>query len=102
MRPTSRSWDSKIDDLDVRFDDGVATVPARLPDQATREKAILAIGNTEGVERVEDDIEVPDPAGESKMHAVVTGRHAVGTRRDLSGSRPQVSGDFRRQPPNAL
>lgn len=64
----------EIKNLDVRFDDGLATVSGEAPDQETREKVILALGNTTDVERVEDDITVPDGAdGESDLHVVVKG-----------------------------
>ena len=73
----------EVDGLDVRYDDGVATVSGKVADAATREKVILAIGNTEGVGEVHDEIEVAapapaeapaaPPAEESKMHVVVKG-----------------------------
>jgi len=63
-----------VKNLDVRYDDGLATVSGEAPDQDTREKVILAIGNTEGVGQVQDEIEVPaDAAGESDMHVVESG-----------------------------
>ena len=63
----------KVDDLDVRFDDGVAEVEGMVADQETREKIILAIGNTEGVSQVKDAIDVAEPGEMSDMHAVVRG-----------------------------
>ena len=63
-----------LKNLDVRFDDGLATVSGEAPDQETREKIILAIGNTEGVGQVDDDIKVPaDSADESDLHVVEKG-----------------------------
>ena len=62
-----------IPGLDIRFDDGVAMVTGTAPDQDTREKLVLAIGNTEGVARVEEEIAVKAPAPKAKMHAVVSG-----------------------------
>lgn len=60
--------------LDVRYDDGLVTVSGEAADQQTREKVILALGNTEGVETVQDEIEVPANAEpESQMHVVVSG-----------------------------
>ncbi len=60
--------------LDVRFDDGVATVSGKAADQETRERVILAIGNTADVGQVHDEIEVPaDAVAESTMHVVVKG-----------------------------
>ncbi len=63
----------EVENLDVRFDDGRATVSGKVADQATREKIILAIGNTEDVGQVEDDIEIAEPAEESEFHVVVRG-----------------------------
>lgn len=64
----------EIKNLDIRFDDGVATITGEAADQEARERAILAVGNTEDVGQVQDEIEVPaDAAGESEMHVVVSG-----------------------------
>lgn len=63
----------EIKALDVRFDDGVATITGEAADQETREKAILAIGNTAGVETVHETIKVPSGSAESAMHVVVSG-----------------------------
>ncbi|MFW2382790.1 MAG: peptidoglycan-binding protein LysM [Acidimicrobiales bacterium] len=63
----------KVDNLDVRFDDGVAEVEGMVADQETREKIILAIGNTDGVSQVKDAIDVAEPGEMSDMHAVVRG-----------------------------
>ena len=63
-----------IKGLDIRYDDGVATVTGQAADQQTRERVILAIGNTEDVGQVHDEIEVPADADvESQMHVVVAG-----------------------------
>ena len=63
-----------IDGLDVRYDDGVATVSGTAADQETRERVILAIGNTADVGQVQDEIEVPEGAdAESTMHVVQSG-----------------------------
>lgn len=63
----------KVDNLDVRFDDGVAEVEGMVADQATREKIILALGNTAGVSQVKDAIDVAEPGEMSDMHAVISG-----------------------------
>lgn len=63
-----------IDGLDIRYDDGVATVTGKAADQQTRERVILAIGNTADVGQVHDEIEVADASeAESTMHVVVSG-----------------------------
>src|SRR5690606_33549430 len=49
-----------VNNLEVTFDDGVATLSGDCADQAAREKAILLAGNVEGVERVDGDaLKVP-------------------------------------------
>jgi len=76
-----------VTNLDVRFDDGLATVTGQVPDQDTRERIILAIGNSAGVERVSEELTVVAPAAapapeavaappappEPQMHVVVKG-----------------------------
>lgn len=62
-----------VENLDVRFDDGVAQVSGKVADQATREKIILAIGNVADVAQVQDDIEVSDDSAESDMYVVQSG-----------------------------
>jgi len=53
------------DDLSVGFDDGTATVSGTAASAADREKIILALGNTQGVAGVDDQMtvegETPDP-----------------------------------------
>ncbi len=63
-----------VENLDIRYDDGVATITGEAADQETRERVILAIGNTEDVGQVQDEITVPENAAdESQMHVVVSG-----------------------------
>jgi nucleoid-associated protein YgaU len=60
-------------DVDIRFDDGVAYIEGLVPDQETREKIILAVGNAEGVGRVNEEIEVAAQEEEAVMHTVASG-----------------------------
>lgn len=78
-----------VTNLDVRFDNGLATVTGEVPDQDTRERVILAIGNSAGVERVSEELTVAAPVAaaapapeavaappappEPEMHVVVKG-----------------------------
>ena len=64
------------DDLEIRFDDGTAYVEGTVATQEDRERIILAVGNVDGVEKVDEDLDVvdPDEAGEgAKMYTVVKG-----------------------------
>ncbi len=62
-----------IEDLDIRYDDGLATIEGKVKDQGTREKIILAVGNVSGVETVQDSIEVSDAGDEAQLHVVESG-----------------------------
>ena len=62
-----------IDDLKVEFDDGKATLRGRAATQSDKEKAILAVGNTEGVAQVDDQMEVGSAEAESQMYTVQKG-----------------------------
>jgi nucleoid-associated protein YgaU len=63
----------KVDQFRVDFDDGVATVKGKVSDQGTREKVVLAIGNTQGVAKVDDQMEVVEPAPQATMYTVQSG-----------------------------
>ncbi len=63
-----------IKDLDIRVHNGRAQIRGEAADQETRERAILAVGNTTEIEQVHDLITVPaGSAAESDMHVVVKG-----------------------------
>lgn len=78
-------------DIDIRFDDGVAYIEGLVPDQETREKIILAVGNADGVARVNEEIEVAAQEAEAVFHTVVSGD-------TLWGIAQKVYGDGNRYP----
>lgn len=58
---------SGISNLDVAFDDGVATICGECVNEATRNNAILIAGDVKGVEKiVADDLTFPEPVEEEK------------------------------------
>jgi len=58
---------SGIKNLDVKFDDGVATICGDCVNEATRTSALLLAGNVKGVEKViADDLKFPEPKEEEK------------------------------------
>lgn len=63
----------QVTDLKIEFTDGTATVTGKAKDQATRERVVLAIGNTEGVSRVNDQMTVGMPEPEAKLYTVKKG-----------------------------
>jgi nucleoid-associated protein YgaU len=69
---------SGIKNLEVEFDDGVATLCGDCVNEATRNNAILIAGNVKGVERVvADDLKFPEPVEEEKekfdVYEIVSG-----------------------------
>jgi len=62
---------SGIKNLDVQFDDGVATICGECPNEATRTSALLIAGNVKGVERiVADDLTFPEPEVEEEKERI--------------------------------
>jgi nucleoid-associated protein YgaU len=57
----------------VEFNDGVATVWGKAPNQAVRENTILVIGNVQGVARVDDRMEVVEPGPSATFYTVKKG-----------------------------
>jgi nucleoid-associated protein YgaU len=64
-----------VDGLDVGFDGATATVTVAgtVADQATKEKVLLCCGNVQGVEAVNDMLNVEAPEPEAQFHVVVSG-----------------------------
>lgn len=56
-----------VSNLDVQFDDGVATICGNCVNEATRNSAVLIAGNVKGVTKVvADDFTFPAPTEEEK------------------------------------
>ncbi len=62
-----------VDELGVRVDEDVATVTGKVKSQADREKVVLAVGNTRGIARVDDRLEVEKKEPEATMYTVKSG-----------------------------
>lgn len=63
------------DDLAISFDGATSTVSVAgtAPDQATRERILLAAGNVQGVAKVNDHMTVTVSSAEARFHTVVKG-----------------------------
>jgi nucleoid-associated protein YgaU len=59
--------------LKIDVAEEVATAFGSVPDQETREKVVLAIGNTTGIARVDDRISVDPPKPTAVYYTVVSG-----------------------------
>ena len=63
----------KVQDLNIEVNGDNATVWGQADSQATREKVILVLGNTEGIATVDDRMTVAIPEPEAQFHTVVKG-----------------------------
>ena len=63
----------EVEGLSIAVKGSAATVSGTAPDQATREKVVLAIGNTAGVARVDDQLTVEANEPEARFHTVERG-----------------------------
>jgi nucleoid-associated protein YgaU len=63
------------DNLQVSYDGAshTVTVAGQAADQATKEKILVAAGNVQHVDKVDDQLTVPNPEPESQFHTVVSG-----------------------------
>jgi len=80
-----------IKNLDVKFDDGVATICGECVNEATRNNAVLIAGDIKGVERiVADDLTFPEPVEEEKekveFYEIVSGDTLGGIAKRYYGS----------------
>ena len=63
----------KVDGLNIHVDDDTATIYGEAEDQATREKVVLVVGNTEGIASVDDQMTTAIQEPEAQFHTVVSG-----------------------------
>ena len=63
----------EIDDLGIKYDDGIVTVGGRIGSQSDREKVVLVLGNLEGVGRVDDRLEVVKEEPAAQLYTVKAG-----------------------------
>ena len=86
---------SGISNIEVEFDDGVATVCGDCVNQATKDSAILMVGNIAGVEKVvADDLRVPPPKPEepeekAEFYEIVSGDTLGGIAKKFYGNASQ-------------
>ncbi len=71
-----RSQGLNADGLDVKYDGASHTMTVlsgQAPNQTTKEKILVATGNVQHVDKVDDRLTVPNAAPESQFHTVVAG-----------------------------
>ena len=73
LEETINDLDLKVEGLNVHIDDDAAIISGLAYDQATREKVILVVGNSDGIATVDDQMTVENVEPEAQFHTVVSG-----------------------------
>ncbi|BCR04715.1 peptidoglycan-binding protein LysM [Desulfuromonas versatilis] len=63
----------RADNLMIRFKDGIASISGTAPSQEEKEKILLAVGNTQGVAKVDDQLKVAKHEPEANFYTVKSG-----------------------------
>ncbi|MDA0178087.1 MULTISPECIES: peptidoglycan-binding protein LysM [Mesoflavibacter] len=76
LEETVSDLDLEVTNLNILIDDDAATITGEAKDQATKEKVVLLVGNSDGIATVDDQMtvaeaEVVEP--EAQFHTVVSG-----------------------------
>lgn len=62
-----------VENLNINIKGDSATVTGRAYDQATKEKVVLVVGNSQGIATVDDQMTVEHVEPEAQFHTVVSG-----------------------------
>ena len=73
LEQTISDLDLQVVGLKIVIDDDKATVSGAAYDQATKEKVVLVVGNSQGIATVDDQMTVENPEPEATYHTVVSG-----------------------------
>lgn len=73
IEETVNDLDLKVENLNIVIDDDKATVTGAAYNQATKEKVVLVIGNSNGIATVDDQMTVENAEPEAQFHTVVSG-----------------------------
>lgn len=75
LENTIKDLKLKVENLKIQIEHEQATISGKAEDQETREKVILVVGNSEGISKVDDRLEVDKKEPEAKFHTVETGEN---------------------------
>lgn len=68
-----QALDLSVENLQINVDGDSATIYGEAENQATREKTVLVVGNTEGIASVDDQMTTAIQEPEAQFHTVVSG-----------------------------
>ena len=74
-----------VEDLNILIVEDKALVFGTVQDQATKEKIILTVGNTEGIAEVDDKMEVITPEPEARFYTVQKGDYLSKIAKEMYG-----------------
>ncbi len=73
LEETINDLQLQVEGLHVHIDDDAATISGMAYDQATKEKVVLVVGNSNGIATVDDQMTVEHVEPEAQFHTVVSG-----------------------------
>lgn len=73
LETTIKDLGLEVQNLNITIEDDMAMVSGKALDQATREKIVLVVGNSEGISKVDDRMDVEREEPEAIFHTVETG-----------------------------
>lgn len=73
LEETIKDLKLEVEDLKIIIEDDMAIVTGQSPNQSTKEKVILVIGNTNGIASVDDQMSVAHAEPEAQFHTVIKG-----------------------------
>ncbi|NQX86482.1 MAG: peptidoglycan-binding protein LysM [Flavobacteriaceae bacterium] len=73
LEETINDLQLQVEGLNVHIDDDKATITGMAYDQATKEKVVLVVGNSEGIATVDDQMTVEHVEPEAQFHTVASG-----------------------------
>lgn len=73
LEETINDLQLQVENLSIFIDDETATISGAAYDQATKEKVILVVGNSNGIAVVDDQMTVENVEPEAQFHTVVSG-----------------------------
>ena len=73
LRKTINDLGLDVENLNISINDDKATVTGKAANQETKEKVVLVVGNSAGIARVEDNMDVDVQEPEATFHTVEKG-----------------------------
>lgn len=99
MAKTVNNLGLEVQNLDITVDGDKATVSGKAADQATREKVVLAVGNTKGIAHVDDLLTVDKKEPEAQYHTVESGDTLSAVAREYYGDSKEYPAIFEANKP---